>query len=64
MARAGYDPNEAVAFWERMSKAGGDQPPEFMSTHPSHGTRVARLKELLPQAIEEYRRAGSQQLER
>ena len=64
MARAGYDPNEAVAFWERMSKTGGDQPPEFMSTHPNHGTRVARLKELMPQAIEEYRRAGPVQLER
>ena len=69
MARAGYDPNEAVAFWERMSQTGGDQPPEFMSTHPSHGTRIARLKELLPAAIEEYRRAlggraASPQLER
>ena len=64
MARAGYDPNEAVAFWERMSKAGGDQPPEFMSTHPSHGTRIARLKEMLPAALEEYRRAGATQLER
>ena len=64
MARAGYDPTEAVAFWERMSETGGQQPLEFMSTHPSHGTRVARLKELLPGAIEEYRRAGSQQLER
>lgn len=69
MARAGYDPNEAVSFWERMSKSGGDQPPEFMSTHPSHGTRVARLKELLPGAVEEYRkavggRATSSQLER
>ena len=64
MARAGYDPNESVAFWERMSQTSGDQPLEFMSTHPSHGTRVARLKELLPAAIEEYRRARSQQLER
>ena len=64
MARAGYDPNEAVAFWERMGEAGGQQQPEFMSTHPSHGTRIARLKELLPAAIEEYRRAMPQQLER
>ncbi len=59
MARAGYDPNEAVSFWERMSKVGGDQPPEFMSTHPSHGTRVARLKELLPEAMKEYQKAGA-----
>ena len=69
MARAGYDPNEAVAFWGRMGEAGGQQPPEFMSTHPSHGTRIERLKELLPAAIEEYRRAiggraASPQLER
>jgi len=59
MARAGYDPSEAISFWERMSKAGGgNQPPEFMSTHPSHGTRVERLKALLPRAMEEYHRAG------
>ena len=67
MARAGYDPSEAIAFWERMSKAGGgNQPPEFMSTHPSHGTRVQRLKALLPRAMEEYQRAskGSPALER
>jgi predicted Zn-dependent protease len=68
MARAGFDPREAVTFWERMSKHGGDQPPEFMSTHPSHGTRIQRLKELLPQATEEYQRAlggnTSKELER
>lgn len=56
MARAGYDPREAVSFWERMSAAGGGQPPEFMSTHPSHGTRIARLQQLLPRAIQEYER--------
>jgi predicted Zn-dependent protease len=58
MARAGYDPREAVAFWQRMEeKSGGGAPPEFMSTHPSHDTRVSRLKELLPKAMEEYQRA-------
>ena len=58
MARAGYDPREAVAFWQRMEEhSSGQAPPEFMSTHPSHDTRVARLKELLPQAMEEYQRA-------
>lgn len=68
MARAGFDPNEAVSFWERMEQTGGEQPPEFMSTHPSHGTRVARLKELLPAAMEEFRKSGGRaaqpQLER
>jgi predicted Zn-dependent protease len=59
MARAGYDPREAVAFWQRMDEhAGGQNPPEFMSTHPSHDTRVQRLKELMPAAMEEYQRAG------
>jgi metalloendopeptidase OMA1, mitochondrial len=56
MARAGYDPRESIPFWERMGQAGGAQPPEFMSTHPSHGTRIATLKEFMPKAMEEYRR--------
>ena len=41
MARAGYDPREAIGFWQRMAEAsGGGAPPEFMSTHPSHGSRI------------------------
>src|SRR3954462_799667 len=36
MARAGYDPRQSIEFWQRMEQAGGNQPPEFMSTHPSH----------------------------
>lgn len=57
MARAGYNPREAVGFWERMSDSSGGQPPEFVSTHPSHGTRIERLQRLMPQAVEEYERS-------
>lgn len=56
-ARAGYNPQEAVRFWERMSATGGGQPPEFLSTHPSHGSRIARLKEIMPKATAEYEAA-------
>lgn len=58
MAKAGYDPREAIAFWERMAKASQGQPPEFLSTHPSHGTRVERLRQAMPEAIAEYERSG------
>ena len=54
-ARAGYDPREAVPFWERMGQAaGGGAPPEFLSTHPAHGTRIQRIQAILPTAIQEY----------
>lgn len=61
MARAGYDPAEAIAFWQRMNHvagSGGGKPPEFMSTHPSDTTRIAQLRQLLPQAQAEYQRAA------
>jgi predicted Zn-dependent protease len=55
MARAGYDPHEAIQFWERMEQSSsGPQPPEFVSTHPSHGTRIERLNEHMPRAEAEY----------
>jgi predicted Zn-dependent protease len=52
MARAGYDPREALGFWKRMEKSagGGGQPPEFISTHPSHGTREQQIEAWLPEA--------------
>jgi predicted Zn-dependent protease len=55
MAMAGYDPGEAIPFWLRMSaKAGGQKPPEFMSTHPSDETRIRDIKALLPEAMKYY----------
>ncbi|MEJ7645860.1 MAG: M48 family metallopeptidase [Chryseolinea sp.] len=51
MTMAGYDPNQAPLFWERMTQVGGGQePPEFMSTHPSHSTRISDLKKWIPEA--------------
>jgi predicted Zn-dependent protease len=56
MARAGYDPREALTFWKRMEKASGagGQPPEFLSTHPSHGTREQQIEAWLPEAQRYY----------
>lgn len=54
-AMAGYDPANAPKFWERMkSMSGGQAPPEFLSTHPSHDTRIQQLNALLPKATEMY----------
>jgi len=56
MAMAGYDPNESVQFWERMSDMKeGQAPPEFISTHPSDKTRINKLKALIPEAMTYYR---------
>src|SRR4051812_21658459 len=57
MARAGYDPQESINFWQRMEESGKQGPPEFLSTHPSHGTRIAQLQALMPKALEEYQKA-------
>ena len=55
MARAGYDPREAVAFWGRMAELSGESStPEWLSTHPSHETRVEELEGLMPMAMEIY----------
>ena len=55
MARAGYDPREAIEFWQRMeAQAGGGSQPEWLSTHPSHGTRIEQLRAWLPEAMAEW----------
>jgi predicted Zn-dependent protease len=57
MAMAGYDPNAAVGFWERMAGAsGGAKPAEFLSTHPSDETRIRQIKERLPEAMKYYKK--------
>ena len=59
MATAGYDPNESVKFWERMKTvAGGGRQPEFLSTHPSHETRIRDLTNWIPAAMPLYRASG------
>jgi predicted Zn-dependent protease len=55
MARAGYDPHQAVSFWRRMLRASrGQQPPEFLSDHPSDAHRVQRIEGWLPEAEQAY----------
>jgi predicted Zn-dependent protease len=56
LAMAGYDPNEAITFWERMAAQSKNAPMEFMSTHPSDVNRIAKLKELLPEALKYYKK--------
>ncbi len=55
LIRAGYRPEAAVEFWQRMQEVGGAQPPQWASTHPSHGTRITELKAL----INEYKTKGT-----
>lgn len=54
-AMAGYDPREAIPFWQRMSAAGGPNPPEFLSTHPSDESRIRKLKQFMPEALKYYK---------
>jgi predicted Zn-dependent protease len=54
-AMAGYDPEAAVGFWERMSNGGGQKPPELLSTHPSDEKRIADLKAFMPEAKKYYK---------
>jgi predicted Zn-dependent protease len=57
MAMAGYDPNGAIAFWQRMNEMSGSaSPPEFLSTHPAHETRINDLKGWMPEATKYYNR--------
>jgi predicted Zn-dependent protease len=61
MAAAGYDPREAIKLWQNFDKLGGAGTPEFLSTHPAAGSRIERLQELMPEAMEVYRASRQQQ---
>lgn len=55
MSMAGYNPAVAVNFWQKMSAGKGSATPEFMSTHPSDATRIAKIRQYLPE-VEKYRK--------
>lgn len=58
-AMAGYNPNEAISFWQRMAAASnGQKPPEFLSTHPADENRIKRLQEFMPEALSYYKPVG------
>ncbi len=55
-AMAGYNPREAIALWQRMEKmANGPRPPEFLSTHPSPGSRIEQLQKYVGEALKYYK---------
>ena len=55
MARAGYDPHEALSFWERMEKLESGAPPEFLSTHPATTERIKEIQAEIPEAMKYYK---------
>jgi predicted Zn-dependent protease len=56
-ADAGYDPREAIGIWQRMAQTSEGQPMEFLSTHPSHETRISDLQSWMPEAMAIYQNA-------
>jgi predicted Zn-dependent protease len=57
MAKAGFQPKESISLWKNMSQGGGAKPPEFLSTHPSDETRMARLNQSMNRALQNYQQA-------
>ena len=59
MAKAGFDPRQSVVLWQNMGKAGGKSPPEFLSTHPAHETRIEDLQAGMATAMQYYNAAAT-----
>lgn len=57
-AMAGYDPREAIPFWQRMAALGGQKPPVLLSDHPADTSRIQKLQELMPEALTYYKPDG------
>ena len=57
MARAGFDPRQSIALWQNMEKNSSGDPSEFLSTHPSHDTKIQDLKEKMESALRIYNSA-------
>lgn len=55
-ARAGYNPEAAVVFWETMASSGGGRTPEFLSTHPAPANRIEAIKKEIPEAMKYYKK--------
>lgn len=60
-AMAGYNPREAIPLWQRMESASnGAKPPQFLSTHPSEGTRIQQLQKYMDEALQYYKPVTAQ----
>ena len=58
-AMAGYDPNVAVSFWQRMAASTGSASAEFLSDHPSDETRIRQIQNWMPEALQYYKKGGA-----
>lgn len=57
MARAGYNPQAAISLWQKMQRASQGEPPQFLSTHPTSGNRIAQIQALLPKVMPLYQQS-------